>query len=139
MIEREPHVGDRVALYGSLMRGLGAMDELGISDRLGYVGPCIVPGQLFDLGLYPGMRHGKGRIVAELYALLDIGVIEALDQFEDYASSHPRQSLYLRELVALIQPAHTEAWVYVYNAVPDASARIAGGDWRAHLMARADD
>ena len=139
MIEGEPQVGDWVALYGSLMRGLGAMDKLGISDRLRYVGPCSVSGELFDLGLYPGMRHGNGRVVAELYALQDIAVIEALDQFEDYASSQPRRSLYLREYVALIQPADTEAWVYVYNAIPDASARITGGDWRAHLMARADD
>jgi gamma-glutamylcyclotransferase (GGCT)/AIG2-like uncharacterized protein YtfP len=139
LTEREPVATDWIALYGSLMRGFDAMDELGFGDRLRYAGPCVLAGELFDLGPYPGMRHGDGRVVAELYALLDDGVIEDLDRFEDFEPSRPRDSIYLRERVALVEPARTEAWVYVYNAVPDASARIVGGDWRAHFSARAND
>lgn len=138
MADKEPKVGDWIALYGSLMRGLGAMDELGLGDRLRYVGPCVIAGELFDLGQYPGMRHGDGRVIAELYALLDVGVIEELDEFEDYTPSRRRESLYLRESVALIQPSNTDAWLYVYNAVPNDSARIADGDWRAHYVKRVD-
>jgi gamma-glutamylcyclotransferase (GGCT)/AIG2-like uncharacterized protein YtfP len=135
----EPKVGDWIALYGSLMRGLAGMVQLGIGDRLRFVGPCLVAGELFDLGRYPGMRHGDGRVVAELYALLDVRIVQNLDEFEDYAPSRPRQSSYLREYVTLIEPADAEAWVYVYNDVPDASARIIDGDWRAHLSSRADE
>ena len=138
MVDDEPQVGDWIALYGSLMRGLGAMEELGLSDRLRYVGPCIIAGELFDLGHYPGMRHGDGRVIAELYALLGVRVIEELDEFEDYTPSQRGGSLYLRESVALIQPSNTDAWLYVYNAVPNDSARIADGDWRAHLARRVD-
>ena len=138
MANAEPQVGDWIALYGSLMRGLGAMDELGIGDRLRFVGPCIVTGELFDLGRYPGMRHGYGRIVAELYAMLDVDVFEKLDEFEGFAASRPRESLYLRETVALIEPEGAKTWVYVYNGVPDASTRIVGGDWRQHLAERAN-
>jgi gamma-glutamylcyclotransferase (GGCT)/AIG2-like uncharacterized protein YtfP len=118
------------------MRGLGAMDELGIGDRLRFVGPCIVTGELFDLGRFPGMRHGDGRVIAELYALLDVDVIQVLDDFEGYRADRPRQSLYLREEIALISPSDAEAWVYVYNDVPDAIARVVSGDWRAHLDER---
>ncbi len=139
MAKAEPQVGDWIALYGSLMRGLGAMGELGIGARLRFVGPCIVTGELFDLGRYPGMRHGDGRVVAELYALLNVELIESLDEFEGYTASRPRESLYLREYVSLIEPAGAEAWVYVYNDVPDASKRIVSGDWRAHLAERAND
>lgn len=121
------------------MRGFGVMDELGIGDRIRFVGPCIVKGELFDLGRYPGMRHGDGRVVAELYALLNVELIESLDEFEGYTASRPRESLYLREYVSLIEPAGAEAWVYVYNDVPDASKRIVSGDWRAHLAERAND
>jgi len=125
-------------LYGSLMRGMGAMEELGIGDRLRFVGPCLVTGELFDLDHYPGLRHGDGRVIAELYALLDIGVLQDLDEFEGYTASQPRNSLYIRERVALIEPQGAEAWLYVYNTVPDARARIASGDWRAHLNERAN-
>lgn len=128
---------DWIALYGSLMRGLGAMDRLGLGHRLRYAGPCVVRGALFDLGHYPGLRHGDGRVVAELHALLDPDVLDALDAFEDYVPARPRESLYLRERVTLLEPAETEVWVYVYNSVPDASCRIPDGDWRAHLASRA--
>jgi len=117
---------------------MGAMEELGIGDRLRFVGPCLVTGELFDLDHYPGLRHGDGRVIAELYALLDIGVLQDLDEFEGYTASHPRNSLYIRERVALIEPQGAEAWLYVYNTVPDARARIASGDWRAHLNERAN-
>ncbi len=118
------------------MRGLGAMETLGIGDRLRYAGPCVVAGELFDLGEYPGLRHGDGRVIAELYAILDIEVLEALDEFEGFRPADPRRSLYLRERCDLRAPEGRQAWLYLYNAVPDASARIVEGDWRAHLAAR---
>jgi gamma-glutamylcyclotransferase (GGCT)/AIG2-like uncharacterized protein YtfP len=121
------------------MRGLGAMDELGIGDRLRFVGPCIITGELFDLGRYPGMRHGDGQVVAELYALLDVEVIRLLDDFEGYFTDRPRESLYLREEIVLTRPSDVKAWAYVYNEVPDASTRVVSGDWRAHLNERAGD
>ncbi len=139
MTKTEPHVGDWIALYGTLMRGLGAIDELGIADRVRFVGPCLITGELFDLGDYPGLRHGDGRVVAELYALLDTEVIEILDQFEGYRASKLRDSLYLREFVSLIEPAGADSWVYVYNDVPDASTRIVSGDWRAHRDDRSSE
>jgi gamma-glutamylcyclotransferase (GGCT)/AIG2-like uncharacterized protein YtfP len=118
------------------MRGLGAMDELGIGDRLRFVGPCIISGELFDLGRYPGMRHGNGQVIAELYALLDVEVIRLLDDFEGYFADRPRESLYLREEIALTSPSDAKAWTYVYNEVPDAITRVVSGDWRAHLKER---
>ena len=136
MPKAEPQVGDWVVLYGSLMRGLGAMDELGIGNRLRYVGPCTVMGELFDLGRFPGMRHGDGQVIAEIHALLAAEVIEVLDEFEGYSAARPRESLYLREAITLIAPSGVEAWVYTYNEVPDASMRITSGDWRAHLSER---
>jgi len=117
---------------------MGAMEDLGIGDRLRFVGPCLVKGELFDLDHYPGLRHGDGRVIAELYALLDIGVLQDLDEFEGYTASQPRDSLYIRERVALTEPQGAEAWVYIYNTVPDARTRITSGDWRAHLNERAN-
>lgn len=134
-----PITGDWLVLYGSLMRGLGAMEQLGIGDALRYAGPCRCPGELYDLGDYPGLRPGDATVVAELYAILDASVVPILDDFEAYAPNRPRESLYLRERTRLIEPADATAWVYRYNHVPDAAMRIGSGDWRAHLAARAGD
>ncbi|MCR9096322.1 MAG: gamma-glutamylcyclotransferase [bacterium] len=123
----EPHW---VAVYGSLMRGLGAVEHLGITERLRFVGPCVLEGELFDLGDWPGMRPGNGRVVAEIHALLDPDVLPLLDAFEDFDPAAPRGSLYLRERVPLVEPVGATAWTYVYNRIPDASARIPSGDWR---------
>lgn len=118
------------------MRGLGAMDSLGIGDRLRYLGPCVFAGELFDLGRYPGWRLGEAEVVGELYVLLDSQVLEVLDEFEGYDPAQPHESLYLRKRVRLIQPSETDAWIYLYNHAPDPDARILGGDWRAHLNSR---
>jgi gamma-glutamylcyclotransferase (GGCT)/AIG2-like uncharacterized protein YtfP len=130
--------GELIALYGSLLRGLGAMQEIGVGNRLRFVGPCLIEGQLFDLGAYPGLRRGTGLVVGEIYALLDSEALKTLDRFEDFEPAQPQGSLYQRERVSLIEPADTEAWIYFYNQVPDASQQIESGDWRAHLAARAD-
>jgi len=130
--------GEFIALYGSLLRGLGAMQEIGVGDRLRFVGPCSIEGQLFDLGPYPGLRRGTGFVIGEIYALLDPEALHVLDRFEGFEPARRRKSLYLRERVPLIEPAATQAWVYFYNQIPDASQRIESGDWRAHLVARAN-
>lgn len=123
-----PH--SRVALYGSLMRGLGAAKRLGLEDRMRFVGPCVLEGALYDLGDWPGLRPGSGRVVGEIHALLEPAVLATLDAFEDYVPEAPQRSLYLRERVTLVEPAGTRVWTYVYNRAPDGAARIPHGDWR---------
>lgn len=129
--------GDWLALYGSLMRGLGGLEAAGIAAQVRYVGPCAIPGELFDLGDYPGLRPGDGRVVGELYSVLAPEAFARLDAFEGYEPDRPRESLYLRERIELLVPRGQHAWLYVYNHVPDAHARVPDGDWRAHLAARA--
>jgi pyruvate carboxylase len=131
-----PKVGDWLALYGSLMRGLGASQSLGLEKAIRFKGPCICTGELFDLGDYPGLRPGQARIAGELYALLDPGAITTLDCFEGFDPNQPRESLDLRERVKLIAPKETTAWIYLYNHTPDASQHIPSGDWRFHLTSR---
>lgn len=129
---------DWLVLYGSLMRGLGALDRLQLGDRIRFVSPCLCAGELYDLGDYPGLRPGRAQVVAELFTVRDPRAIEVLDEFEGFDPEDPRGSLYLRERVALVEPRGTRAWIYVYNHVPDAGQRITSGDWRAHLAARAE-
>ncbi len=53
---------EALALYGSLMRGLGGMERAGVRSGIRYVGPCIIEGILFDLGSYPGILPRSERV-----------------------------------------------------------------------------
>lgn len=112
------------------------MKKIGVGDRLRFVGPCTIEGQLFDLGDYPGLREGVGSVTGEVFALLDPEAIEVLDRFEDFFPDEPRESHYLRKRIQLIEPRAVTAWVYVYNHAPPPDRRIEEGDWRAYLARR---
>ena len=133
MIPPDPSL---IAFYGSLMRGLGPLESSGFANRLRFVGPCLVEGELFDLGPYPALRPGRGRVRAELHEIRDPGLLEELDEFEGTDRAHPERSLYNRERVDLIAPPGVEAWCYIYAGIPAAESRIEDGDWRAHLGRR---
>ena len=132
-----PNRHDLVAFYGSLMSGFEAPRSLGIESALRFRGPCLCVGQLYDLGDYPGLRRGPGRVVAELYEVIDLGAVETLDEFEGFDPRCPEESLYLRERIRLLEPVDTEAWIYVYNHPPDVERQILSGDWRRHLATQA--
>ncbi|MFK7898285.1 MAG: gamma-glutamylcyclotransferase [Myxococcota bacterium] len=147
-IGNDPKTGDWIFFYGSLMRGLGALDEIPSKSALRYIGPGQVRGRLYDLGPYPGLLSGdRGDFVrGELHAILDCGVIEELDHFEGFVPEAPEDSLYLRRKVRLAPPIDNEridvhpapkVWVYFYNHTPEGAERVDSGDWRAHLSARA--
>lgn len=138
-----------LVVYGSLMRGLASadgapgdlLDRLGVGAGLRRVGPCRVPGVLYDLGPYPGLcaaQRADEVVCGELHAVLDPGIFAVLDRFEGFDPADRAGSDYLREPVALLEPRGPSAWIYVYNRRPDAARRIASGDWRRHLAERAD-
>jgi gamma-glutamylcyclotransferase (GGCT)/AIG2-like uncharacterized protein YtfP len=125
-----------IALYGSLLPGLGAADELGVSHALRFVGPCRIRGTLYDLGDYPGLRESSGTVIGELFEITDRSVLSQIDAFEEYREGAPGESVYRRELVDLIEPASTRAWLYIYNDEASPSRRVSHGDWRRHLAER---
>ena len=118
------------------MRDLGGMDQIGLTAQLEYLGPCEIEGQLFDLGAYPGLRPGPGRVRGEIHRLLDPEAIPILDRFEDFEPDAPEGSLYIRRQIRLIEPKRTDAWIYFYNRDLDSDRQIEAGDWRAYLESR---
>jgi gamma-glutamylcyclotransferase (GGCT)/AIG2-like uncharacterized protein YtfP len=123
-----------VAVYGTLRRGLGLPDlPATVSSIIRDVGPCLIEGELYNLGEYPGLRLGRGEVVGELFEVADgHGAFALLDEYEGFDPADPDGSLYLRRRVRLLHPA-VNAWVYVYNSEPPPEARIASGDW-AHYV-----
>jgi gamma-glutamylcyclotransferase (GGCT)/AIG2-like uncharacterized protein YtfP len=125
-----------LAVYGSLLRGLGHQERLGVAAGLELVGPCVLAGTLYELGWYPGVwPGGPGRVAGELYRVPDPGVFTVLDRYEG-ADPHDPDAEYRRVRARLVTP-EVEAWVYVLAREPEGAPVVEGGDWRRHVGRRA--
>ncbi len=139
-----------VAVYGTLRRGGRLHHHLGVSaGRARAVGCARLAGDLYevvperrDTGVamsYPCYYEGgAGRVVVEIYEVLDPTLWTDLDQLEGFLPHDLERSEYHRRVVPLLDP-HTDefeacatAWTYVYvRTAPDPARHIAGGDWIA--------
>ena len=121
-------IGDAVAVYGLLRSGESGFERFGLAGAFTPLGPCVIPGRLYDLGAYPGLVIGAGEVIGELFEVRDPGVMPALDAFEDYWPDDPARSRYDRVQVRLIQPDQ-DAWVYRWRLGLEQARRIESGDW----------
>ena len=120
-------------LYGTLMRGLGAMDSLAAASCLRFLRKAQVRGQLYDLGSYPGLLPGQGQVCGEVYEVLDPQIWSILDPYEDYFPGDETGSLYLREQLEL-SDGSGRVWTYIYNNKVDEGSLVADGDWRRYWL-----
>lgn len=122
----------RLFVYGTLLRGLSRANAL---SRSLFLGHAEIQGDLYDLGHYPGLVDGVGRVLGELVEV-DAGTLTMLDEIEGYDPQFPEQSLYrreTREVTCLNDGCMTDAEVYLYNEEMAASQRISHGDYRNHV------
>lgn len=112
----------RVFVYGTLRGGDVRAHHL---DGAEYLGTHTLEGyQLFDLGPYPAVVPGEGRVVGELYELATETHLAVLDQIE---GCHLAPPLYWR---VQVEVAGKSAWLFVFaRRLPGESRRIESGDW----------
>lgn len=120
--------GDAFAVYGLLRKGASGFAQFGLERAFRPLGPCRIPGLIYDLGGYPGLVDGEGAVIGELFEVADPSVIARLDTFEDYYPQAPDRSRYLRRQITLLTPA-CKAWVYLWNLPVTGFARVESGDW----------
>ena len=96
-----------VFTYGTLLKGERNHHLIDDND---YVCDATVNGFImFNLGRYPGIYHGNGTILGEIYLVDDI-TLNKLDELEEEGS------LYIREIVkAKSLDKEYEVYIYVYN------------------------
>ena len=85
-----------------------------------------VPGHLLDLGRYPGLVPGRGRVRGELYRVEDPALLPVLDRAEGVQFDRRRTT------VTLARGRRVRAWVYRYRGPRDRAVRIPDGDYRSH-------
>ena len=96
-----------VFTYGTLLKG--ERNHHLISDADFVCTGCIRGFKMFNLGAYPGIEYGDGRVLGELYLVDDL-TLEKLDILEEEGS------LYIRTTSRVYTDDNEyEAYVYVYN------------------------
>ena len=114
--------------YGTLMRGYGLHRVL--AGGATFLGMGTAPGRLLDLGRYPGVVAGRGRVSGEVYRLHDPQVLPAVDRAEGV------QFVRGRTLVTLADGGRAPAWMYRYRGPRERAVPIPDGDYRRARPAR---
>ena len=115
--------------YGTLMRGYPLHRVL--APRAAFLGGGDVRGRLLDLGRYPGLIGGAGRVRGEIYQLDDPELLPVLDREEGYNFERRRA------IVTLASGRRTRAWLYRYRGSQNRAVPIPDGDYRRARPARA--
>jgi gamma-glutamylcyclotransferase (GGCT)/AIG2-like uncharacterized protein YtfP len=126
-------------VYGTLLTGAAPEAMNGIVRRLRYVGPAIVPGYLYDLGSYPGIRldlNADAIVRGELLSVASAATWLRLDTYEGFDRARPERSLFRRQRTRVTRSDtgdEGDVWIYVYNRDLGDAPRIESGCWRTHL------
>ena len=86
------------ATYGTL-RFEGAMRDTPHLRGARHLGPCVIPGRLYQAGGYPALKHGAGRTHGDLIELPWLFDFTMFDTYEDYFPAKPHECRYLRRRV----------------------------------------
>jgi len=110
------------------MRGYPLHRVLG--GRAAFLGEATARGGLLDLGRYPGLIDGAGRVRGEIYQLDDPELLPVLDREEGYNFERRRA------IVTLASGRRARAWLYRYRGPQNRAVPIPGGDYRRAHPAR---
>jgi len=130
------HASEYVAVYGSLRQGFESSDSPKLGNQLRASGLCHIPGNIYDVGGYPGLVLGDGNVLGELYEVPDPSLFPMVDEYEQYSANEYEKSLYVRKAVRLRQPDDIDAWIYVYNRDIAGKPLIESGDWATYCEAQ---
>ncbi len=134
-----------IIFYGSFKNGLPDFTRLNLSSALILEGQVEVPGELYDLGDYPGLVIGDGLVSAELFQINDMSILRAIDEDEEW-SRDMTSTLYRRVSIQVMHPGTNgasvfqrkigtvDAWIYYYNQPVDKSNRIVSNCWSPKLI-----
>jgi len=104
------------------MRGYGLHARLARAATA--VGIGTVRGRLLDLGAYPGLIDGAGRVRGEVYRLDEPELLPVLDREEGY------NFVRRRAIVTLAGGRRVRAWLYRYRGPRERAIPIPDGDYR---------
>ncbi len=127
-------------VYGTLLRGsktlLGAAERRRLARESVVLGTATMPGELRDLGNYPGFVITKGSKKSVQGEILDLKdpqrTFRWLDKYEGVSEHAGKKGEYSREcLIAKLETGkRIRAWVYVFQAASKSDRTIPNGVWQ---------
>ncbi len=96
-----------------------------LAGRAALLGEASTRGRLLDLGRYPGLVDGAGRVRGELYRLDGPELLAVLDRAEGY--NFERRPT----MVTRAGGRRLRAWAYWYRGPRGRAVLIPEGDWRS--------
>lgn len=125
----------RLFFYGTLMSGETRSHVLrGLArDPV----PATISGDLYDVGHFPALVPGGGRVAGEVFEVLpgrEEQAVGITDMIEGYDPARLRSSMYVRRPVTarLADGSEVVVETYEWNYGTDGMNRIAGGSWRSY-------
>jgi gamma-glutamylcyclotransferase (GGCT)/AIG2-like uncharacterized protein YtfP len=123
----------KVAVYGSLRKGLGNSGLLNTSKQIGRFETEPIYTML-DLGSFPGLiKNGTTSVIVEVYEV-SADILRRLDQLEGFRGSNETNNFYNREK---IETPYGEAYIYLLNRKNMGNTSIVkSGDWIDYIQAK---
>jgi gamma-glutamylcyclotransferase (GGCT)/AIG2-like uncharacterized protein YtfP len=123
------HSIGQIFVYGTLMSGESRHSHL-MEFLPRAQAAAWAAADLLDLGSYPGLIPGPGRVRGELYRFEGVeALLASLDQVEGYRVGEP--SLYHR-VVLQVESREGAQWAWTYAYAREGGTPIPSGDWREH-------
>jgi len=124
-------VGELFAVYGTLRKGCGNYQNLGLETRAEFIGLDEVDGTLYHLGGFPGLTEEASDtpVAVEVYKLTDANLSRSLDMLEGYHTQAPNRSMYIRAKTVTKGGLEVDIYYYNNNDVAERNAVIKSGDW----------
>lgn len=95
--------------------------------RPGDTETVLVPGELYDLGWFPGIKlGGRSLVVCEKVEVHDL---DAVDKYEGYSPAYPDESLYIRR-------PYLDGFIYEFNGSVNPAKLVQSGDWLDYTQER---
>jgi gamma-glutamylcyclotransferase (GGCT)/AIG2-like uncharacterized protein YtfP len=119
---------NHIAFYGTLKRGYKTHVHGVIERDLTYIGECLIPGNLYDLGRISGLKPGNRPISGELYKINKPKSLIKIDSYELHDNEDPSKPGFKRQALMLLEPK-LKAWAYYYQGPVEEDKLIRANKW----------
>ncbi|QHV95451.1 gamma-glutamylcyclotransferase family protein [Spirosoma endbachense] len=126
-------------VYGTLRPTFDNAFSQYLRQRAHYMGDGWFPGQLLDLGSYPGAVYDRTSSATVRGTVYDIRknsetVLTYLDYYEGVGSEFESPTEYIRAIVPVrCKGTLIDCWVYLYNHPSEDKTLIESGDYSHYL------
>jgi gamma-glutamylcyclotransferase (GGCT)/AIG2-like uncharacterized protein YtfP len=131
---------DYLIVYGTLRPAFDNPPAQFLRQHSRYVGDASFPGQLFDLGLYPGATYYPDcgeKVSGSIYDVADKKqmLLAYLDEYEGVGEPFDQPNEYVRTVIQVCyNNSLIGCWVYLYNYPTYGKRAIQSGNYVYYSM-----